>query len=143
MLRYEKVRSEALAPTKQTVGSAGYDISACINEPIAIKPGERHPVPTGIRVSCPDAYALQVWPRSGLALRHGIDTLAGLIDSDYRGEVICILVNHGNEPFSINHGDRIAQLVPVALGCPQQLAFMESSLSDTTRGQGGFGSTGV
>jgi dUTP pyrophosphatase len=125
-------------PEYASPGSAGADLRA--SEALVIAPGERAAVPTGLRLSIPPGHVGLVWPRSGLALRHGIDTLAGVIDSDYRGELRVVLVNHGREPFAIASGDRVAQLL---LQRVERAAFVAGeSLDDTGRGQGGFGSTG-
>ena len=128
-------------PAYTTSGAAGMDVVAA--EDLTLAPGARHAVATGFAMSIPEGYEVQVRPRSGLALKHGITCLntPGTIDSDYRGEVKIILANLGSEPFEIKRGDRIAQLVPAAV---QRAALLEvSSLDDTTRGAGGFGSTGV
>jgi dUTP pyrophosphatase len=125
-------------PEYGTAGAAGADLRAC--EPVVIAPGARAAVPTGVRLAIPPGHVGLVWPRSGLAVRHGIDTLAGVIDSDYRGEVRVVLVNHGEEPFAIAAGDRVAQLLVQRV----ERARFEAvpSLDDTVRGGGGFGSTG-
>ncbi len=130
-------------PQYMSPDSAGADITACLERDVVIGVGERKLIPTGIRLEIPRGYEGQVRPRSGLALKHGVTVLnaPGTIDSDYRGEVSVILVNHGKEPFTVRHGDRIAQLViaPVV-----QARFVAAdSLSDTERGQCGFGSTGT
>ena len=128
-------------PAYATPGAAGMDVVAA--EALILAPGARHAVATGFAMAIPEGYEVQVRPRSGLALKHGITCLntPGTIDSDYRGEVKIILANLGSEPFEIKRGDRIAQLVPAAV---QRAALLEvSSLDDTTRGTGGFGSTGV
>ncbi len=105
-----------------------------------IPAGGRAAVPTGVRVQIPPGHVGLVWPRSGLAVRHGIDTLAGVIDSDYRGEVRVVLANHGEEGFTISPGDRVAQLLIQRV---ERASFVpSSSLDDTARGEGGFGSTG-
>jgi dUTP pyrophosphatase len=125
-------------PQYASPGSAGADLRA--SQPLVIGPGERAAVPTGLRLQVPPGHVGLVWPRSGLALRHGIDTLAGVIDSDYRGELRVVLVNHGEEPFAIAVGDRVAQLL---LQRVERAVFLAAgSLDDTGRGQGGFGSTG-
>ncbi len=126
-------------PEYASAGAAGADLRA--SEAQVIEPGGRAAVATGVRVQIPPGHVGLVWPRSGLAVRHGIDTLAGVIDSDYRGELRVVLVNHGREPFAIAAGDRIAQLLvqPVARAVFRKVAALE----DTGRGQGGFGSTGV
>ncbi|NWK95097.1 dUTP diphosphatase [Sphingobium lactosutens] len=128
-------------PAYATVHAAGMDVVSA--EEMVLNPGDRHPVATGFAVAIPEGYEIQVRPRSGLALKHGITlpNTPGTIDADYRGELKVLLINHGNQPFPIARGDRIAQLVVA----PVQLAsFAEvDSLDDTARGQGGFGSTGV
>jgi dUTP pyrophosphatase len=128
-------------PAYTTDGAAGMDVVAA--EALILAPGVRHAVATGFAMAIPHGYEVQVRPRSGLALKHGITCLntPGTIDSDYRGEVKVILANLSSEPFEIKRGDRIAQLVPAAV---QRAAFAEvSSLDETTRGVGGFGSTGL
>lgn len=131
-------------PFYATSGSAGMDLSACIDEPVIIKKGEIKFVPTGIAISLPsNEYVAYVYARSGLACKKGI-TLAnsvGVIDSDYRGEIKCALINLGTDDFTVNHGDRIAQLV-IAPVCIADITVKEC-LDDTDRGVGGFGSTGV
>ena len=127
-------------PSYATPGAAGMDVVAA--EDLDLAPGQRHAVATGFRVAIPDGYEIQVRPRSGLAFKHGISVpnTPGTIDSDYRGELKILLINHGTEPFAIRRGDRIAQLVPAAVTLA---AFDEvEELEDTTRGHGGFGSTG-
>ncbi len=134
-------------PAYQTAGAAGADV--CANFPperregITLAPGARALLPTGLRMAFPSGFEVQVRPRSGLALKHGVTVanVPGTIDSDYRGPLGVILVNLGSEPFHIAHGDRIAQLIvaPVV-----QAAFdLAESLDETERGAGGFGSTGV
>ena len=130
-------------PEYQTAGSAGMDLRAALAESVTIPPGERRFVSTGLAVAIPRGYEGQVRPRSGLALRHGIGIVnsPGTIDSDYRGEIGIVLVNHGAEPFVVEPLARIAQLViaPVARA---ELVVVES-LDATERGAGGYGSTGV
>ena len=129
-------------PSYATEGAAGLDLRAALGGRLVLGPGERALVPTGLRFAVPAGYEAQVRPRSGLALRHGIvlPNSPGTIDSDYRGEVQVILWNAGPEPFAIERGDRIAQLViaPVA-----HVELEESALDETPRGAGGFGSTGA
>jgi dUTP pyrophosphatase len=128
-------------PTYATEHAAGMDVVAA--EELTLAPGARHAVATGFAIAIPAGYEVQVRPRSGLALKHGITCLntPGTIDADYRGEVKVILANLGVEPFEIRRGDRIAQLVPAAV---QQARFAEvEELDETVRGAGGFGSTGV
>jgi dUTP pyrophosphatase len=127
-------------PAYATAHAAGLDIVAA--EELTIAPGARHAVATGFAIAIPEGYEVQVRPRSGLALKHGITCLntPGTIDADYRGEVKVILANLGSEPFAVRRGDRIAQLVPAAV---QRAAFAEvDTLDETERGVGGFGSTG-
>ncbi|MGK6320581.1 dUTP diphosphatase [Sphingomonas sp. DT-204] len=127
-------------PAYATDGAAGMDVVAA--EALTLAPGQRHAVATGFAMAIPPGYEVQVRPRSGLALRHGVTCLntPGTIDSDYRGEVKVILANLGDAPFTIARGDRIAQLVPA----PVQPAMLDevTSLDETARGDGGFGSTG-
>ena len=132
---------EGLAlPAYATPGSAGMDVLAA--EDVTLAPGGRHAVASGFSVAIPEGYEIQVRPRSGLALKHGISVpnTPGTIDSDYRGELKVILINHGRDPFVIARGDRVAQLVlaPVTHALWDEVA----ELDDTVRGAGGFGSTG-
>ena len=128
-------------PTYETEHAAGMDLRAAIAHEVIIAPGERRLVPTGIRVALPQGTEGQIRPRSGLAIRHGISMVntPGTIDADYRGEIQVILINLGDEPFTIQRGDRIAQLViaPVL----RAVWRLESELQDTPRGAGGFGHT--
>ncbi|WP_371313336.1 dUTP diphosphatase [Hyphomonas sp.] len=131
-------------PAYETVGSAGMDVRAAVpeGEPMVLAPGERAMVPTGLSVAIPQGYEIQVRPRSGLAAKHGLTCLntPGTIDSDYRGEIKVILVNLGQDAFTIQRGERIAQLV---LAPVTRLAWQAvDSLDETERGAGGFGSTG-
>lgn len=131
-------------PAYETAGSAGMDARAAVpeGEPMVLAPGERAMVPTGLSVAIPQGYEIQVRPRSGLAAKHGLTCLntPGTIDSDYRGEIKVILVNLGQEAFTIQRGERIAQLV---LAPVTRLAWQSvDSLDETERGAGGFGSTG-
>lgn len=127
-------------PAYATEGAAGMDVLAAEN--VDLQPGERWPVATGLAVAIPPGYEIQVRPRSGLALKHGITVpnTPGTIDSDYRGELKVILINHGTEPFVIRRGDRIAQLVLAPVTRASWLRVEE--LDETQRGTGGFGSTG-
>jgi dUTP pyrophosphatase len=125
-------------PEYSSAGAAGADLRA--SEPVEIAPGGRTAVPTALRLQIPPGHVGLVWPRSGLAVRHGIDTLAGVIDSDYRGEVRVVLVNHGEEAFRIERGDRIAQLLVQRV---ERAAFAAvPTIDETDRGEGGFGSSG-
>jgi dUTP pyrophosphatase len=127
-------------PVYASEHAAGLDVVAA--EDLILAPGQRHPVATGFAIAIPEGYEVQVRPRSGLALKHGITCLntPGTIDSDYRGEVKVILANLGSEPFEVRRGERIAQLVPAPV---LKGRFVEvGQLDDTQRGEGGFGSTG-
>jgi dUTP pyrophosphatase len=128
------------APKYATEHAAGLDV--CAAEELVLQPGGRHAVATGFAIEIPHGFEVQVRPRSGLALKHGITCLntPGTIDSDYRGEVKVILANLGDQPFPVRRGERIAQLVPAPV---QRAAFVEvETLDGTARGSGGFGSTG-
>jgi dUTP pyrophosphatase len=131
-------------PAYETTGSAGMDLRAAVAEfePVVLAPGERKLIPTGLKIALEPGYEAQVRPRSGLALKHGVTCLnsPGTIDSDYRGEVGVILINHGQIPFEINRGERIAQMV-IAPYAQAHIAEVEA-LDETARGAGGFGSTG-
>jgi dUTP pyrophosphatase len=134
--------SDLPLPSYQTEGSAGFDLRANLDQPVVIEPKQQAIVPTGIRIALPVGYELQLRGRSGLAAKHGIGLVNGVgtIDSDYRGEIHMILINHGNEPFTINHGDRIAQGIVARY---EQVAWKQvDALDETERGQGGLGSTG-
>lgn len=127
-------------PAYATEHAAGMDVVAA--EAVVLGPGARHAVATGLAIAIPEGFEVQVRPRSGLALKHGVTCLntPGTIDADYRGEVKVILANLGSEPFEVKRGERIAQLVPAAV---QRAAFVEvAALDETVRGAGGFGSTG-
>ena len=127
-------------PVYATAGAAGMDVVSA--EDVTIAPGARHAVATGLAMAIPDGFEIQVRPRSGLALKHGITVpnTPGTIDSDYRGELKVILINHGSEDFAIRRGDRVAQLVlaPVTRGGWVDVQWLD----ETARGAGGFGSTG-
>lgn len=141
-----KVYAEGALPVQATPGAAGWDLQARIDGPLALRPGERARVPTGLWLAIPDGYEGQVRPRSGLARDYGVTVTnaPGTVDSDYRGEVIVLLVNHGPRALVIKPGDRIAQLV-IAPVPRVRLAAVGSveDLGATARGAGGFGSTGV
>jgi len=130
-------------PAYATEGSAGMDLRAAVKETITLKPGEFRLVPTGLLVSVPEGYEAQIRPRSGLALKYGIGMVnaPGTIDSDYRGEVGIIMINWGMEPFLINRGDRIAQML-ISRVCRAGIEEVEE-LGTTGRGEGGFGHSGV
>lgn len=131
-------------PAAATSHSAGLDLRAAVpaDEPLTLQPGEYALVPTGLAIALPDGTEGQVRPRSGLAAKHGVTVLnsPGTVDADYRGEVKVILINHGSEPFTVERGERIAQLV-VATYVQAQFDPVEE-LAETSRGSGGFGSTG-
>jgi dUTP pyrophosphatase len=129
-------------PAYETLSSAGMDVRAALNETVTLHPLERKLIPTGLFLEIPHGYEVQVRPRSGLAYKNGVTVLnaPGTIDADYRGEVGVLLVNLSNEPFTIASGDRIAQLVVAKV---EQIEWKPTSqLSETERGEGGFGSTG-
>ena len=131
-------------PAYQSAHAAGLDLLAAVpeNTPLVLAPGKHALVPTGLAIALPQGFEAQVRPRSGLAARHGVTVLnsPGTIDADYRGEIQVILINHGSEPFTIRRGERIAQMV-IAPVTHAQLNPVDS-LPDTSRGSGGFGSTG-
>jgi dUTP pyrophosphatase len=129
-------------PAYATADSAGMDLLAAVEAPVSLSPGERRLIPTGIAIALPPGSEAQVRPRSGLALKHGVTVLnaPGTIDADYRGEVGVVLINHGDQPFVIERGSRIAQMVVATYG---RVAWTVSTdLEASARGAGGFGSTG-
>ena len=138
-----KIHPEAVIPTYATPGSAGLDLCARIPHEVYLQPGVRFTVPTGIAIELPDGYEARIQPRSGLAKKHGVTVLnaPGCIDSDFRGEIAVILINHGDEAFKITPGDRIAQMV-ISRFYRVELVQAEC-LGETERGDGGFGSTGA
>ena len=142
-LQIRKMHPDALIPRYMTELAAGMDICALPPEPIELSPGDRCLVPTGIAMAIPSGFEVQVRPRSGLAIKHGVTLVntPGTIDADYRGEIRIILINHGQDVFRIQPGDRIAQLI-VAPVCQAEIETVEV-LSDTVRGSGGFGHTGT
>lgn len=139
---FKKLNNNIDLPKYQTKHSAGVDLQAAIDKPITLKPLQRHLIPCGFAIALPDGYEAQIRARSGLALKHGIAMTNGIgtIDADYRGEIGAIIINLGNEEFTIKPGDRIAQMV---IAKYQKASFKEViSLEETDRGTGGFGSTG-
>ncbi len=143
IIKFNKLKSSAKIPGYQTEHSAGMDVSACLEQPIVIKPFNRSIVPTGLALEVPEGFEVQVRARSGLAAKSGISLVNGIgtIDADYRGDIGVILVNLGDKDFVINNGDRIAQLVVAKY---EKVEIQESKdLSNTKRGSGGFGSTGL
>jgi dUTP pyrophosphatase len=139
-LKIKKLNSEAVIPAYQTKEAAGFDLHSI--EDVVINPGERKLIGTGLAFEIEFGYEVQIRPRSGLAFKHGITVLnsPGTIDSDYRGEIKVLLINHSNSPFEIKKGERIAQAV-VAPVIQAEIIEVEE-LSSTDRGEGGFGSTG-
>ncbi len=142
-LLVQRLHPDAVAPQRMSAGAAGLDLTACLpGGPVLLKPGERCLVATGLALAIPPGYEGQVRARSGLALRHGLAIVnaPGTIDADYRGELQVILINLGDAPLEIRHGERIAQLVlaPVAMLAPREV----DTLPPAGRGTGGFGSTG-
>ena len=134
---------EAVEPRYATQGSAGMDLCAYIGDPITINPGDIVKVPTGIAIQLPDNnYGAFVFPRSGLSSKYGISLVnaVGVIDSDYTGEIICPVINHGRDKYIVNPGDRIAQLVFMPVS--NAVFVLKDALEETERGSGGFGSTG-
>ena len=142
IIKIKKLSEKAVVPVRATEGSAGMDLCACIEEGITLKGGETALIPTGIAAEIPKGFGLFIFPRSGLSIKHGIGLLnsVGVVDSDYRGEIMVGLQNAGQEAFTIAPGDRIAQMMitPVVQASIQ----MTDSLDETQRGAGGFGSTG-
>lgn len=139
-----KIKSESgFIPHYETEGSAGMDVRAFMDLPVTLMPGDRELIPTGLFMEIEPGYEVQLRARSGLAVKHGITLTNGIgtIDSDYRGEVKVSLINLGKEPFTVNNGDRIAQMVPVR--CERAVIEKTEILSETERGHGGFGHTGV
>lgn len=139
MLYFKKLHPNAQLPTRGSEHAAGLDLYAI--EPALIKPSAQVKIPTGLAVEIPRNHYGRVAPRSGLAVNHGVNVHAGVVDSDYRGEIHVCLINHGNQPVDIRPGDRIAQLII------EQIRIMPATwaneLAGTERGAGGFGSTGV
>jgi dUTP pyrophosphatase len=137
-----RVRKDAQLPKYMSDGAAGLDLAASIDSDVTIAPRARALVGSGVAIALPRGYEAQVRPRSGLALKHGVTVLnaPGTIDEDYRGEIKVLLVNHGEEPFVVKPGERIAQLVIAKV---ERVSFEEvASLDDTVRGAGGYGHTG-
>jgi dUTP pyrophosphatase len=129
-------------PAKSTSSAAGFDLKACVSESLRLQPGRRVLIPTGFSIALPEGWEAQIRPRSGLAVKSGITMLnsPGTIDSDYRGEVKVLAINHGDKDFVISHGDRIAQLLVAPV--PKVIFEETDQLPDTQRGEGGFGHTG-
>lgn len=141
-IKVKKIRENAVLPTYGSAEAAGADLYACLQEPVTIEPGATFFVPTGLAMELPQGYVGLIYARSGLACKKGLAPAnkVGVIDSDYRGEFIVALHNHGSEPQIVASGERIAQLVVTPIATP---GFEETDvLSDTQRSAGGFGSTG-
>lgn len=143
LLKILKLNENVSVPNYQTDGASGMDLSAFLTESVTLKPLERRLIPTGLKIELPKGFEAQVRPRSGMSIKHGITLIncVGTIDEDYRGEVCVPIVNISNEEFTIHNQDRIAQMVIA----PVTKATIEvvTELSDTLRGEGGFGSTGT
>ena len=143
-ITFKKLDSSAVIPKRATPGSAGMDICACLHEPVVLAPGEIKLIPTGLTAEPDESdVALLIYPRSGLSSKYGISlaNCVGVVDSDYRGAWFVPLINHGSTPFTVEHGMRIAQLVPTRVLIPD--IEVSDELSDTERGSGGFGSSGM
>lgn len=145
IVQLARLRPNARLPIYATEGAAGLDLSACLDEEIELSPGAFAAIPTGLAMALPPGYEAQIRPRSGLAARHGVTVLnsPGTIDSDYRGELKILLINHGEAPFIVRDGERVAQMVIAAAPQAELQEISIESLDETARGEGGFGSTGV
>lgn len=142
MLRVQLLRDDAIPPARMSAGAAGYDVRLCAEAPLTIPPMGRALAPTGIAIACPEGTYARVAPRSGLAVREGVGVGAGVVDADYRGEVKVLLFNHcADGDVELQPGDRIAQLVLERIATPDMEVTREP-LPVSTRGDGGFGSTG-
>lgn len=143
-LTFKKIDEKAIIPSRATKYSAGLDIYACLDAPVTLEPGEIKMIPTGIAAmtDCDDA-AMLIYPRSGLAAKYGISltNCVGVVDSDYRGAWYIPLINHGKQPFTVEHGMRIAQLILTKILFPE--IEISDTLTETERGEGGFGSSGL
>ena len=143
-LTFKKLDPRAIIPSRATPGSAGLDLCACLDEPVTLAVGEIKMIPIGITAQ-PDSndIALLIYPRSGLSSKFGVSlaNCVGVVDSDYRGAWFVPLINHGTAPFIVEHGMRIAQMIPTRILMPE--IEVSDELSDTERGEGGFGSSGI
>lgn len=141
-IKVKRIRDKAILPTYGSSGAAGADLYACLDQDITVAPGETEFIPTGLSMMIPVGTAGLIYARSGMACKRGLAPAnkVGVIDSDYRGEFIVVLHNHGSQPQTVSHGERIAQLVITPVFTPGFLEVEE--LNDTLRGSGGFGSTG-
>lgn len=138
LLTFKRLDERAVLPTRGSAAAAGLDLFSI--EPVKLVAGERVLVRTGLAVAIPEGHYGRVAPRSGLATRHGLDVLAGVIDADYRGEILCLLINTGNETIELAAGSKICQLILEKIITP--VAAWADDISETARGAGGFGSTG-
>ena len=146
--RMHKALGESIAwPTRMSTHAAGFDLAAAIDAPVQLEPGQRRLLPTGFAMAFSPGFEAQIRARSGLALKHGVTVLnsPGTIDSDYRGEIKVLLINHGQEPFVINPGDRIAQMVFAQVMTPgfEVVTHLDEGQDAGARGTGGYGSTGI
>ncbi|MBR5684313.1 MAG: dUTP diphosphatase [Ruminococcus sp.] len=143
-LTFKKLDPRAVIPSRATPGSAGLDLCACLEAPVVLAPGEIKMIPIGITAE-PDSddIALLIYPRSGLSSKYGVSlaNCVGVVDSDYRGAWFVPLINHGKEPFTVEHGMRVAQMIPTRILMPD--IEVSDQLSETERGNGGFGSSGI
>ena len=142
VMKWKRLREGAQAPQRQTEGSAGFDLQACIEAPVTLAPGGSYAFPTGIAAEIPAGCVGLVFTRSSMGVKHGITlpNSVGVIESDYRGELVVPLQNYGKEPYAVQPGERVAQLIIVPVALPRLEEARE--LSSTQRGTGGFGSTG-
>lgn len=138
-IKFQKLHEDAKLPTRGSAKSAGLDLYSI--EEVTLAPGERTAVKTGLAVAIPEGFYGRIGPRSGLAVKHGVDTLAGIVDADYRGEILCAIINLGQETITLKKGERIAQLIIESIITPEPV--WAENLDETTRGAGGFGSTGT
>jgi dUTP pyrophosphatase len=138
-LYVQKLREEAILPTRGSAEAAGLDLYAVGDHDLKVN--ERKVIPTGIALATPRGTYVRIAPRSGLALKHGVDVLAGVVDSDYRGQIGVVLINLGNETFNVKHGDRVAQAIVEVILMPEVVEVED--LESTDRGSAGYGSTGV
>lgn len=141
-IEVKKVRQQAILPTYGSEYAAGADLYACLDESVTILPGESAFIPTGLAMAIPNGYVGLIYARSGMACKRGLAPAnkVGVVDSDYRGEFMVVLFNHGSKPETVSHGERIAQLVITPIFTPGFV--LTDSLSDTQRAENGFGSTG-
>ena len=142
-LTVKLLRENATLPARKTAGSVGFDVAACLDEDVVIEPGRTCMVGSGFAIALEPGYAAFIYARSGLGINNGIipANCVGVIDSDYRGEIIVGLRNASNEPFKVSDGDRIAQMVVAK--CELPMLMLSDDLGETKRGEGGFGSTGI